>query len=73
MSAVLLDKPRNIFTYASDHFAELVPAAAAPGKRGGGERGHAPLVVAGPSGVGKGTLIGLLMKQYPDMFGFSVR
>merc|ERR1711907_172516 len=31
-----------------------------------------PLVVTGPSGVGKGTLIGKLLKEYPDMCGFSV-
>jgi len=29
-------------------------------------------VVAGPSGVGKGTLIGMLMKRHPGRFGFSV-
>mmetsp|Transcript_31274 Transcript_31274/g.93893 ORF Transcript_31274/g.93893 Transcript_31274/m.93893 type:complete len:573 (+) Transcript_31274:177-1895(+) len=31
-----------------------------------------PVVVAGPSGVGKGTLIGMLMKEFPDHFGFSI-
>lgn len=31
-----------------------------------------PLVINGPSGVGKGTLIELLMKEYPSAFGFSV-
>jgi len=31
-----------------------------------------PLVIAGPSGVGKGTLIQLLIKEYPKCFGFSV-
>lgn len=32
-----------------------------------------PLVFCGPSGAGKGTLIDLLMKEYPDnQFGFSV-
>ena len=30
-----------------------------------------PLVFAGPSGVGKGTIINLLMKKYPNLFGFS--
>ena len=34
--------------------------------------GHTPIVIAGPSGVGKGTLIGMLMKQFPGAFGFSV-
>ena len=32
-----------------------------------------PLIVCGPSGVGKGTLIEMLMKRFPnDQFGFSV-
>ena len=32
-----------------------------------------PLVIVGPSGVGKGTVIERLTKQsYPDSFGFSV-
>mmetsp|Transcript_24041 Transcript_24041/g.51903 ORF Transcript_24041/g.51903 Transcript_24041/m.51903 type:complete len:238 (-) Transcript_24041:2242-2955(-) len=31
-----------------------------------------PVVFAGPSGVGKGTLIELLRKKYPTTFGFSV-
>ena len=31
-----------------------------------------PLVFAGPSGAGKGTLIDKLMKKYPGAFGFSV-
>ncbi|CAI9297744.1 unnamed protein product [Lactuca saligna] len=31
-----------------------------------------PVVISGPSGVGKGTLINKLMKDFPTMFGFSV-
>eukprot|EP00957_Ditylum_brightwellii_P138648 10568003-Ditylum_brightwellii.AAC.1 len=32
-----------------------------------------PVIFAGPSGVGKGTLIEMLMKRFPDeQFGFSV-
>eukprot|EP01095_Lingulamoeba_sp_RSL-Kostka_P005122 TRINITY_DN1646_c4_g1_i1.p1 TRINITY_DN1646_c4_g1~~TRINITY_DN1646_c4_g1_i1.p1 ORF type:complete len:199 (-),score=72.21 TRINITY_DN1646_c4_g1_i1:263-859(-) len=31
-----------------------------------------PVVVAGPSGVGKSTLIRMLTKEFPDKFGFSV-
>lgn len=39
-----------------------------------GVRGYAekPVVISGPSGVGKGTLISMLMKEFPSMFGFSV-
>lgn len=31
-----------------------------------------PVVISGPSGVGKGTLISMLMEEFPSMFGFSV-
>lgn len=31
-----------------------------------------PLVVSGPSGVGKGTLVGRLFEQYPTYFQYSV-
>lgn len=31
-----------------------------------------PIAIAGPSGVGKSTLIGRLLKDFPDKFGFSV-
>ncbi|KAI0428120.1 guanylate kinase [Xylaria sp. FL1042] len=31
-----------------------------------------PLVISGPSGVGKGTLIGRLLKSHPDTFTLSV-
>ncbi|XP_028774453.1 guanylate kinase 2-like isoform X2 [Neltuma alba] len=31
-----------------------------------------PVVITGPSGVGKGTLISMLVKEFPSMFGFSV-
>ena len=33
---------------------------------------HRPLVVCGPSGVGKSTLIKQLTKEFPIQFGFSV-
>lgn len=31
-----------------------------------------PIVISGPSGTGKSTLLKRLMKEYPDTFGFSV-
>ena len=31
-----------------------------------------PLVIAGPSGAGKGTLINFIKAKFPDRFGFSV-
>ena len=33
---------------------------------------YRPLVIVGPSGVGKGTLISKLTAKYPESFGFSV-
>jgi len=30
------------------------------------------LVVVGPSGVGKGTLIGKIREEYPDKFSFKI-
>lgn len=36
------------------------------------QRRSRPVVVCGPSGVGKGTLLTRLMGEYPQQFGFSV-
>ncbi|RLN56510.1 hypothetical protein BBJ29_006021 [Phytophthora kernoviae] len=62
MSALLLEKPQDVVAFAAEHFSAFKPP-------------HAelqPLVIAGPSGVGKGTLINLLLEKFPSTFGFSV-
>ncbi|ETV88381.1 guanylate kinase, variant [Aphanomyces astaci] len=62
MSAVLIEKPSDVLGFAKDHFDALKPIKISPD----------PLVVTGPSGVGKGTLITRLLGKYPTQFGFSV-
>ncbi|CAM9356117.1 unnamed protein product [Scytosiphon promiscuus] len=46
--------------------------AAGNGVAAGGVHSLKPLVVCGPSGVGKGTLINMLREDFPGRFGFSV-
>ena len=31
-----------------------------------------PIIVVGPAGVGKSTLIAKLLEKYPDQFGFEI-
>ncbi|TDH65609.1 hypothetical protein CCR75_000696 [Bremia lactucae] len=62
MSALLLDKPQDVVAYAAEHFSAFKSPPTA----------LQPIVIAGPSGVGKGTLINLLLEKYPNTFGFSV-
>jgi guanylate kinase len=33
---------------------------------------HDTIVICGPSGAGKGTLLNMLLMKYPDKFGFSI-
>ncbi|KAM3145733.1 hypothetical protein pb186bvf_002028 [Paramecium bursaria] len=60
----LIRQPENIYKYAQDYFCffnhdkDLLTSK--------------PLVISGPSGVGKGTLLQRLLKDYPNTFGFSV-
>ncbi|CAH0479732.1 unnamed protein product [Peronospora belbahrii] len=63
MTALLLEKPQDVVAFASKHFAtyKSLPHTELE-----------PIVIAGPSGVGKGTLINLLLAAFPNTFGFSV-
>jgi guanylate kinase len=57
----VLEFSKNFFANYTSEVPQAVDATKAP-----------PLVIAGPSGVGKGTLINMLLERYPSHFGFSV-
>jgi len=59
----LLNKYDNIYANAFSYFSTFA-ADNAPR--------FTPLAITGPSGVGKGTLIERLMREFPDAFGLSV-
>lgn len=64
LSTVLLEKPEDVYAYAQDYFSffntEKEPVT------------YKPLVISGPSGVGKGTLVQMLIKHFPDLFELSI-
>lgn len=68
VTAILSDKPTDIIRFGAHFFTQMKAARIKE------EDLHLikPLVFAGPSGVGKGTIVGILMKRYPKIFGFSV-
>ncbi|XP_078149987.1 guanylate kinase 1-like [Carex rostrata] len=51
---------------------ELLGGEVVAWSKGSIGEGPIPIVISGPSGVGKGTLINKLMKDFPSTFGFSV-
>lgn len=63
MTSVLLEKPDNVFEFARSHFAG-VQAEYCPQDAGT----LIPLVLTGPPGVGKNTLILRLQKTFPLQF-----
>lgn len=63
VAAAISHKPADLVKFGSYFFSEI---------RRHGKVGPCPIVIAGPSGVGKGTLINQLLSKFPDVFGFSV-
>ena len=67
LADVLLHKPENVRAHAHEYFSTFLPTAPLDS-----QKKPRILVICGPSGVGKGSLIHKLMKEYPGVFGFSV-
>ncbi|RYG67117.1 hypothetical protein EON64_08165 [archaeon] len=63
VTAVITHKPTDLSKFGYFYFSNL---------RKNGVTGPSPVVIAGPSGVGKGTLIDRLIAKFPSLFGFSV-
>jgi guanylate kinase len=62
VSSMILHKPSNLPSYSAQYFIII---SLPPGS-------FKPLIISGPSGVGKSTLKLLLMQRYPGIFEFSV-
>eukprot|EP01102_Stenamoeba_stenopodia_P021806 TRINITY_DN888_c0_g2_i1.p1 TRINITY_DN888_c0_g2~~TRINITY_DN888_c0_g2_i1.p1 ORF type:complete len:253 (+),score=64.23 TRINITY_DN888_c0_g2_i1:119-877(+) len=79
--AIFQQLPKRSFTQSSSNLlfktsaplpAFFLNRMAATGPKKLHPKSTAPVVIAGPSGVGKSTLIKMLMTDYPEDFGFSV-
>mmetsp|Transcript_12472 Transcript_12472/g.12889 ORF Transcript_12472/g.12889 Transcript_12472/m.12889 type:complete len:313 (-) Transcript_12472:124-1062(-) len=68
LTEILIKKPHDIVRFGQQFFSEKAKNT----QEKIHPNGPLPLVIAGPSGVGKGTLINLLFEKYPSFFGFSV-
>lgn len=62
LSSVLLHKPDDVYLFAKEYFHPFNPT---PMK-------YKPLVICGPYGVGKGTLIQAVLDRYGDLFDVVV-
>eukprot|EP01116_Phalansterium_solitarium_P017931 TRINITY_DN4568_c0_g1_i1.p1 TRINITY_DN4568_c0_g1~~TRINITY_DN4568_c0_g1_i1.p1 ORF type:complete len:287 (+),score=80.59 TRINITY_DN4568_c0_g1_i1:30-863(+) len=67
LANVLVNKPDDVYSFSQSYFSTF-HSASAPAKKAK----PIPIAISGPSGVGKGTLITRLLKDYPNNFGFSV-
>ena len=62
MSSLLLNKPDDVYLFAKEYFH---PYNKTPVK-------NKPIIVCGPFGVGKKTLRTKVIKEYGDLFGYSI-
>jgi len=67
VSSVLLHKPDDVYSFARSYFSTFHSIS-----EDNNNQKPAPIVLCGPSGVGKGTMIEKLLQEYPAKFGFSV-
>ncbi len=65
-SVIHQNQSEDILQFSADYLSEKIKTTKAK------QEGPKPIVFAGPSGVGKGTIVNILMKRYPSLFGFSV-
>lgn len=63
IAATISQKPADLVKFGAFYFNNLKNSKGI---------GHCPVIFAGPSGVGKGTLVNRLMETFPSIFGFSV-
>jgi guanylate kinase len=63
VAAIIQQKPTDLVKFGAFYFANL---------QKNGKIGPCPVIIAGPSGVGKGTIISKLLENFPQHFGFSV-
>jgi len=63
VAATILHKPNDIVKFGQFFFNNW---------RKNAGQGPCPVIIAGPSGVGKGTIINKLLEKFPSIFGFSV-
>eukprot|EP01040_Poterioochromonas_malhamensis_P005525 gene5525-5938_t len=63
VTAVFNHKPSDVIKFGAEYWNGIYK---------NGKFGPYPVIIAGPSGVGKGTLITRLLSTFPDVFGFSV-
>lgn len=63
VTAIIQHKPADLVKFGAFYFTNL---------QKNGKIGPFPVIFAGPSGVGKGTVIAKLLEKFPQHFGFSV-